>query len=231
VRDVCTISADTSGALLHRRGYRQAVAKAPLRETIAAAMLLGSDWPGNVPLMDPMCGSGTIPIEAALLARRIAPGLNREFAFKQWPEFDADGWARIVAEAREQELSASPAPIQGSDRDAGAVEAARTNAERAGVASDIEVGRRSLSAIAPPEGRGWLVTNPPYGARIGESGSLRDLYAALGNVVRARFAGWTVAVLSPGDMLQRQIGLDLRERFATLNGGIRVRLAVGEVRV
>jgi putative N6-adenine-specific DNA methylase len=229
VRDVCTVSADTSGALLHRRGYRQAVAKAPLRETIAAAMLLGSDWAGSAPLIDPMCGSGTIPIEAALLARRIAPGLNRGFAFQQWPEFDAAGWARIVADAKEHELARSPVPIRGSDRDGGAIEAARANAERAGVTSDVEFDRRAVSAIETPVGRGWVVTNPPYGVRVAERGMVRDLYAALGNVLRARFAGWRLALLSPVDSLERQIGLELEERFATLNGGIRVRLVTGEV--
>ncbi|MDQ3951110.1 MAG: class I SAM-dependent RNA methyltransferase, partial [Gemmatimonadota bacterium] len=229
VRDVCTVSADSSGALLHRRGYRQAVAKAPLRETIAAAMLLGSEWPGTVPLIDPMCGSGTIPIEAALLARRIAPGASRRFAFQRWPEFDGAISARIVGEAREQELRRAPTPIRGSDRDAGAVEAARANAERAGVAADVELDQRPLSAIEPSMSCGWVVTNPPYGVRVADAGAVKDLYAALGNVLRARFRGWRLALLSPGESLERQVGVMLRERFATLNGGIPVRLVTGEV--
>jgi putative N6-adenine-specific DNA methylase len=230
VRDVCTVSVDSSGALLHRRGYRQAVGKAPLRETIAAAMLLGSDWPGTVPLIDPMCGSGTIVIEAALLARRIAPGVNRPFAFQRWPEFDQAVWARMVAEAREQELARAPASIRGSDRDAGAIEAAQANAERAGVVGDLELERRPVSAIESPSGRGWVVVNPPYGVRVGESAAVRDLYAALGNVLRARFPGWRLALLSPSESLERQVGLPLHERLATLNGGIPVRLVTGEVR-
>jgi putative N6-adenine-specific DNA methylase len=230
VRDVCTVSVDSSGALLHRRGYRQAVAKAPLRETIAAAMLLGSEWPGAVPLIDPMCGSGTIAIEAALLARRIAPGVNRQFAFQRWPEFDSASWARIVGEAREQQLAGAPASIKGSDRDAGAIEAARTNAERAGVADDVEFDRRAISAIEPPAGRGWVVVNPPYGVRVAEAGAVRDLYAALGNVLRARFPGWRLALLSPSKSLEQHVGLMLQERLATLNGGIPVRLVTGEVR-
>ncbi len=117
--DVCTVSADTSGALLHRRGYRQQLAKAPLRETIAAAMLLGAGWPGDAPLVDPMCGSGTIAIEAAWMARRIAPGRNRDFSFRTWPEFDASMWARLVDEARSGELPGAAAPIAASDRDSG----------------------------------------------------------------------------------------------------------------
>jgi putative N6-adenine-specific DNA methylase len=228
-RDVCTVSADTSGALLHRRGYRQAVAKAPLRETLAAAMLLGSDWPGTVPLIDPMCGSGTIPIEAALLARRIAPGLGRVFAFHRWPGFDASAWNRLVAEARRNELPASPVAIRASDRDAGAVEAARANAQRAGVGPDVEIDRRSISAIEPTGNAGWVVTNPPYGLRVAEADSVRDLYAALGNVLRTRFRGWKLAMLSPGESLERQVGVALQQRFATANGGIPVRLVTGEV--
>jgi putative N6-adenine-specific DNA methylase len=229
VRDHCTVSADASGALLHRRGYRRAVAKAPVRETIAAAMLLASKWPATVPLVDPMCGSGTIPIEAALLARGIAPGLGRPFAFHRWPGFDAAAWARLVEEARLRALPKAPAAIRGSDRDAGAIEAARANAERAGVSGDVELDVRPLSAIDPPRGPGWLVTNPPYGVRVGERGTVRDLYAALGTVLRARCPGWTVALLSPDQALEREVGVDVLERLRTVNGGIPVRLVTGEV--
>jgi putative N6-adenine-specific DNA methylase len=229
VRDVCTVSVDSSGALLHRRGYRQAIAKAPLRETLAAAMLLGSEWPGTVPLIDPMCGSGTIAIEAALLARRIAPGANRAFAFQGWPEFNPAVWTRMVAEAREQQVARAPASIRGSDRDAGAIEAAQANAERAGVAGDVELDRRAVSGIEPASGPGWLVVNPPYGVRVAEAGTVRDLYSALGNVLRARFSGWRLALLSPSESLERQLGLTLNERFATLNGGLPVRLVTGDV--
>jgi putative N6-adenine-specific DNA methylase len=230
VRDVCTVSADSSGALLHRRGYRQAVAKAPLRETLAAAMLIASDWSGTGPLIDPLCGSGTIPIEAALMARRIAPGLNRPFAFQRWPRFDPGAWDRMAREAREGELPRSPVPIRGSDRDGGAVAAAMGNADRAGVSPDVSIEQRSVSAIEPAPGVGWVMTNPPYGVRVAEAELVRDLYAALGNALRARFVGWRVGVLSPGEPLERQIGLDLHERFRTLNGGIPVRMVTGEVR-
>jgi putative N6-adenine-specific DNA methylase len=229
LRDVCTVSVDTSGELLHRRGYRQALAKAPLRETIAAGMLLGSGWPSTAPLVDPMCGSGTLPIEAALMARRMAPGLGRGFAFERWPGFDPVGWKRIQEDAREQQLPRAPGSIRGSDRDAGAIEAARANADRAGVVADVELDVRSVSAMDPPAGTGWVVTNPPYGVRVGEAGAVRDLYAALGNVLRARCGGWTVAVLSPPGRLAQQMGIPLRERLATVNGGIRVRLMTGQV--
>jgi len=235
LRDGCTIRADASGALLHLRGYRQALAKAPLRETLAAAMLLGSGWDGRSPLADPLCGSGTIPIEGALLARRIAPGLAnpareaRGYAFAAWPEFDAASWARTVDRAREEILSAAPVPILGSDRDAGAIAAAAANAERAGVAADVELSVRAVSSIDPPPGPGWMVINPPYGVRVGERDPLRDLYAALGRTLRARCPGWTLALLSPDPGLDRQVGVPLEEALRTSNGGIPVRLAVGRV--
>jgi putative N6-adenine-specific DNA methylase len=228
-RDECTVSADASGDLLHRRGYRLATAKAPLRESLAAAMLAAAGWPGTAPLVDPMCGSGTIPIEAALLARHVPPGLGRGFAFERWPGHDASAWSDVLALARARMLSRAPAPILGSDRDAGAIAAAAANAERAGVALDIEWHRAAISAIEPPLGPGWIVTNPPYGVRVGERRRLRDLYAQLGNVVRRRCPGWEVAFLSAHPELERQTGLPLTSRFVTENGGIRVRLVQGRV--
>lgn len=232
-RDRCTISADTSGALLHRRGYRQAVARAPLRETLAAAILSASGWTAGAPLIDPMCGSGTIPIEAALLARRIPPALAnpehepRSHRYRSWPGLEIAGWKAAVAVAREAILPAAPAPIDGSDRDAGAIEAAAANARRAGVAGDIRLRRRTISDIDPPGTGGWIATNPPYGLRVGESRSLRDLYAALGLVTRERLSGWRLAILSADPRLDAQLGLPLREILRTRNGGISVRLLLG----
>ena len=231
--DRVTVSADASGALLHRRGWRQAVAKAPLRETLAAALLRASRWDPRRPLVDPLCGSGTIPIEAALLARRVAPGLGRDFAFARWPELDAGAWDAERARAEEEVLDRAPAPIVGADRDAGAIAAARSNAERAGVVGDVELVQRPLSALEPPPGptpgTGWLVSNPPYGARVGQSGPLRDLYARIGAVARGRLPGWTVALLTADPRLDAQLGLPLAEGFRSSNGGIRVRCLVGEV--
>lgn len=230
-RDQCTVSVDASGELLHRRGYRLATAKAPLRETLAAAMLAGSGWDGSAPLVDPMCGSGTIPIEAALMARRVPPGIARPFAFMRWSGFDQSAWERLLRQARERVLPGSPVPILGSDRDAGAVAASRDNAERAGVAGDIEWRRAAISAMAPPAGRGWIVTNPPYGVRVGERRELRDLYAQLGNVARRCCPGWELAFLAAHPELERQAGLQQTVRFTTENGGIRVRLVQGSVRL
>lgn len=228
-RDECIVSADASGELLHRRGYRFATAKAPLRETLAAAMLVGTGWDGLAPLIDPMCGSGTIPIEAALLARRMPPGMTRRFAFMRWPGFDRSAWERLVEQARERMLPRAPVPILGSDRDAGAVAAAVANAERAGVAGDVEWRRAAVSGMMPPPARGWIVTNPPYGVRVGERRALRDLYAQLGNVARRCCPGWEVAFLAAHPELERQTGLEQAVRFTTENGGIRVRLVQGRV--
>ena len=226
-RDVVTISADSSGALLHRRGYRLASGKAPLRETLAAAMLLGAGYDGRAPLVDPFSGSGTIPIEAALLARRIAPGLRRGFAFERWPSFEADAWRAVKAEAEARVLSRAPAAITGSDRDAGAIEAARANASRAGVEADIELRRAALSSIEPPPGPGFLVTNPPFGVRIGERDRLRDLFARLGQVARSRYRGWTVAILAARAEHVRATGLPLEPVWSSSSGGVKVRLFRG----
>jgi putative N6-adenine-specific DNA methylase len=231
VRDVCTISADSSGAMLHRRGYRQATAKAPLRETLAAAMLQASGWRFDSPVVDPFCGAGTIQIEAALLARAIPPGLAgetpRRFAFQAWPTFDARAWREVIDRARAGQREAAAAPIIASDRDAGAIASARGNAERAGVSGDIEFAIRPISAVQAVPGPGWIVSNPPWGVRVGEARALRDLYAVLGNVARDRFPGWSVALLGADDSLLAATGLQLSTIFSTRSGGIPIRLAGG----
>lgn len=228
-RDDCAVSVDASGAHLHQRGYRLATAKAPLRETLAAAMLLAVCWNGAAPLVDPLCGSGTIPIEAALLARRVPPGLRRGFALERWPSFDPGELRAAAARAEERILPRAPVPIVGADRDAGAIEAAAGNATRAGVLEDILFRRAAVSALEPLGGPGVIVTNPPYGVRVGRSPDLRDLYARLGQVLRRRCAGWRVALLSARAELAAQTGLQLSTALSTTNGGIRVRLLTGNV--
>jgi putative N6-adenine-specific DNA methylase len=227
-RDILTLSVDSSGELLHRRGYRQAISKAPLRETLAAAMLLATEWRGESALLDPFCGSGTIPIEAALIARSIAPGLLRggysSFACLRWPSADMRLWDAVVAEARAAVRPVASVPIRASDRDAGAVSASHANAERAGVAADIVFEQQPISSVTAPAERGWLVSNPPYGLRVGDDVAVRDLWARLGQVVRERFGHWHVALLTPDAGLERQAGLPFEERLQTRNGGIPVRL-------
>lgn len=233
VDDALTLSADSSGALLHRRGYRQASAKAPLRETLAAAMLLALEWNGSAPLVDPLCGAGTIPIEAALLARRIPPGWRRRFAFERWPEFKPTVWEYARGEAGKDVRERAAAPIVAADRDAGAVAACAANAERAGVAGDLSISRAALTttlsdpglAALPP---GLVLTNPPYGVRVGESGRLRDLYASLGNALRGPLAAWSLGFVTSDPSLARAAALPLEARFETSTGGLRIRLYFGE---
>lgn len=228
--DECAISADASGELLHRRGYRQAVAKAPLRETLAAAMLYASEWDMVAPLVDPMCGSGTIAIEGAMMARRIAPGVWRSFAFEQWPGHDSEAWKLMVDGARSGARLSAGVPILASDRDAGAIAAARENAARAGVEGDVDFAERAVSAVEFPETPGWIVSNPPYGMRVGESVPLRNLYAQLGKIVRDHARGYRLGLLSADRSLEAQLRLKLRDVFKTTNGGIPVRFVVGETR-
>ncbi|CAN5730280.1 RNA methyltransferase [soil metagenome] len=237
MRDVCTISIDSSGTLLHQRGYRQALAKAPVRETIAAAMLLAAGWDGSAPLIDPMCGAGTIPIEAALIARRIAPGLAnadrtpRRYSFEQWPHFDASAWGDVVAAARALVLPSSQVPIAGSDRDAGAITAATANAERAGVAEDVQLRRATVTELDPPAHAGHVITNPPYGVRVGDARALLPLYAALGRVARERLDGWSVSLLVASPRLAGAMGLAFEELLSTRNGGIPVQLVRAHIRL
>ncbi len=235
VRNVVTVSIDASGEPLHRRGWRQEVAKAPLRESLAAAVLAGVGWtgPDSGPLVDPFCGSGTIPIEAALLARGRPPGYDRSFAFFDWPAFEPGTWASVTGQAAEVERPNAGVPIVGADRDAGAIEAARGNAARAEVVDDIEWRVASVSDLTPPEGdhaTGWLVSNPPYGERIAGAGDLRNLYARFGEVVSQRFPGWQVGLLVADRALAGHARLGLSPVLTTSNGGIPVSLFVGNGR-
>lgn len=220
VNNECTLSMDSSGALLHRRGWRQAAAKAPLRETLAAWALWQSGWDGVSPLIDPFCGSGTIVIEAAQWARGLAAGGRRAFAFEQWPLFDAALWKYL----RRPRPLAGPTPlILAYDRDAGAIAAARANADRAGVADLIQFACQPISALsAPTAPPGWVVTNPPYGQRLGHD--VRAVYARLGQVTRLNLPGWRVAALCPTPALARAAGWDWASGAPASNGGLQVRL-------
>jgi putative N6-adenine-specific DNA methylase len=227
VDDECAISIDSSGALLHRRGYRLATAKAPLRETLAAAMLLASEWDAESPLLDPFCGSGTIPIEAVLMAHRMPPGAVRHFAFMDWPSYDLSLWESLLEESQ-QNLRTDLPKIQASDRDAGAIQMAEANAERAGVAEFIEFSCRAVSAIEP-QGTGWVVTNPPYGLRVTSAHDLRNLYAQFGKVLRTKCPSWQVAILCSELPLLHATGLELDTSISWVNGGVQVRLGTGVV--
>jgi putative N6-adenine-specific DNA methylase len=178
-----------------------------------------------------MCGSGTIPIEAALIARDIAPGLQRKFQFMTWPMFDQYLWSEIHEKARSSVTHAVES-IRASDRDAGAIQAASRNADRAGVVDTIQLGVEAVStSIAEldeiPNGAGWILTNPPYGVRMGESDDLRNLYARLGTALKTK-RGWRVGILTSDAALVRQTRLALVPRFSTSNGGIPVSFLVSE---
>jgi putative N6-adenine-specific DNA methylase len=228
VNDHAVISIDSSGALLHRRGYRLETAKAPLRETLAAGLLLAASWNRQSPLLDPFCGSGTIPIEAAMLARRIAPGKNRRFAFMDWPNFNEDLWLNQLEAAAAAEIPL-PGPILASDRDAGAIRIAQANAERAGVAADLQLNCSAVSAIQPPSGSGWVVTNPPYGVRVSPSRDLRNLFAQFGNVLEKMCSGWKVGFLCNSDYMAGYTRIKFDEKMPLVNGGIPVRFYLGRV--
>ncbi len=192
--DLCTVSVDTSGALLHRRGHKQAVNAAPLRETLAALFLRAAGYTGAEPVLDPMCGSGTFPIEAAEIATGLAPGRSRAFAFERLATFDPAAWAALKAADQPRP---TPFRFHGRDRDAGAVAMSRANAARAGVAAVTDFAPGAVSDLMPPEGPpGLVIVNPPYGVRLGEPARLRPLYAALGATLRDRFEGWRVALVT-----------------------------------
>jgi putative N6-adenine-specific DNA methylase len=237
--DRVTVSVDSSGTILHKRGYRQAVAKAPLRETLAAAILMASGWDKVSPLLDPFCGSGTIPIEAALMALGIPPGTHRRFAFMDWPDFDEQLWQSIHTSSSTvhgpSSVNHDHSPtILASDRDAGAIQMARENAARAGVEDCIEFKCQAVSSITPPalrlrSGRGWVVTNPPYGRRVRSGADLRNLYARFGDVLREKCPGWDVSVLCSDMALLGQMRLGLDTTLGFVNGGLQVRLGRGTV--
>jgi putative N6-adenine-specific DNA methylase len=227
VHNVATVSIDASGLALHKRGYRGPAGKAPMRESLAAALLVASEWDVRKPLVDPFCGSGTIAIEAAMMARRIAPGRQRTFQFMQWPSFEAAGWDRLVKGADSDVIERCPV-IVGSDRDDGAVRASVENAARAGVGEQVSFERRSASELELPATKGWVVTNPPYGARVGGP-DVRDLYDRFGAVLRERGAGWHVAVLASRDTPVSRMHLPLVPTFETTNGGINVAVHTGTV--
>jgi putative N6-adenine-specific DNA methylase len=227
--DVCTLSLDTSGAHLHKRGYRLESAKAPMRETLAAALLTEAGYRGDVAFVDPLCGSGTFAIEAALIATRTAPGRLRSFAFERWPSHDPRA-LRLLRDAADARRRPAPAPIVASDRDEGAVRATQRNAERAQV--EIDVRHHALSDSRPPASEGLLLTNPPYGARIGDPGRLRDLYATLGKLANRPYADWAFGFVTTDPRLAQASGVAFTRVSAPVpHGGLRVKLYLRDAAV
>ncbi|HEY7745645.1 MAG TPA: bifunctional 23S rRNA (guanine(2069)-N(7))-methyltransferase RlmK/23S rRNA (guanine(2445)-N(2))-methyltransferase RlmL [Desulfuromonadales bacterium] len=239
-RDVATISLDLSGESLHRRGYREEGGAAPLKENLAAAILLKAGWlemaQKSAVLVDPMCGSGTLPIEAALMAADIAPGLLRSyFGFSGWLGHDPRLWQQLVTEAETRRLAglARLPLIVGYDANPAAVRAAWANLERAGLAGRVHFERRDVGEFAPPsaggERVGLVVVNPPYGERLGEVEELHGLYRTLGERLRSCFLGWNAAVFTGNPELGRDLGLRARRLHTLFNGALECRLLQFEV--
>lgn len=222
-KDLCTLSIDTSGELLHKRGFKQAVNPAPMRETMAALFLMQCGYDGTETLLDPMCGAGTFVIEAAEMAARLNPGRAREFAFEHLANFDAEAWARMRAVVRE---GVAGVTCLGFDRDAGAVAMSIANAERAGVAAGTRFAPGTISDLQRPEGApGLVIVNPPYGSRIGDRKALAPLYRALGQVLMSRFGGWRVGLVAAEPALARETRLPFLPPGPPVpHGGMRVTL-------
>lgn len=221
VRDECILSLDTSGESLNRRGYRAEPSEASLRETVAAGLLFLAGWEGQCPLLDPMCGSGTIPVEAALLATNTAPGLLREeFGFRRLHGFDGRLWERLRREAREAVRGTGIPGIEGSDADAASIRAARRNGGRAGIGPFLSLAVRDVRALAPPGPPGVILCNPPYGVRLEGGAETAPLYRALGEALKRRCAGWTAWILSGNPDLTRHLGLAASRRIPLRNGPI-----------
>lgn len=220
--DLVTFSIDSTGESLHKRGHKEAVAKAPMRETMAAMFLREMGFDGTQPVLDPMCGSGTFVIEAAEIAAGMAPGRSRSFAFEQLAGFDGPAWQVL----RESARTVPPAVLfHGSDRDTGAIRMSGQNAERAGVADWSRFQTCPIGELQRPEGpAGLVIVNPPYGSRIGDKGPLYGLHAALGQVLRARFGGWRVGIVTSEASLAKATGLALSSGPIVAHGGLKVRL-------
>jgi putative N6-adenine-specific DNA methylase len=227
-RGRCTLCFDTSGKALHKRGYREAGHPAPLKETLAAAILEFARYDGTEPLLDPMCGSGTLAIEAAMIAVHKAPQIHRrkgEFLFEWLADFDRAAWRDAQDRIRREKLDAPPAPIHASDIDSRYVEMARQSALKARVERYIHFTTERVQDVAPPAEHGLLVTNLPYGGRIGgERVDVRELYAEVGSTLKHRFAGWRAAVLAAAASPWNALGLRPGKSIALMNGNIPCRL-------
>lgn len=227
-RDQVALGLDLSGDSLHRRGYRLDPTLAPLKENLAAALLTLSGWPEVLrvpgPLLDPMCGSGTLAIEAAMMAGNRAPGLYRSyFGFLRWLGHDQDLWRQLNDQAIVREEKGEPwiPPIYGSDSDESAVCAARENVRRAGLSSFISIEKRDLSAMTPPEGAsGLIIANPPYGTRQGFSTPLDPLYQLLGGRLKNHFQGWRAGVFSGNEEMEKWINLPPVQNHKLFNGAL-----------
>jgi putative N6-adenine-specific DNA methylase len=222
------LSLDAAGDSLHRRGYRQGTNEAPLNEVLAAGLILLSGWDKKSPLIDPMCGSATILTEAGLLAQRIAPGLFHQgkFGFENWPDFDAALWQQLRQEAEKQRIEEPQAYLAGSDLDPRVLDQAAANIEAAGLDECIRLSVRDVRDAQPPQNLapGLVITNPPYGERIGEEAQMDALYKTIGDALKTNFQGYEAFVFTGNLEAAKAIGLKVSRRIPLFNGPIDCRL-------
>jgi len=215
---------DTTGEPLFKRGRRLATGEAPLRENLAAGILRLAGWTPGIPLLDPMCGSGTILIEAACMALDIAPGLGRRFAFEKFKNFDAPRWRELVQQRSSRRKPRTPQPIYGSDISGDLLRAARANLAGAGLENVVSLSRADVLEITAPAKEGVIVTNPPYGVRLGEEQALAEFYPKLGDVLKKQFTGWRAYLFSADMRLPKLIRLAVSKRTPLFNGALECRL-------
>jgi putative N6-adenine-specific DNA methylase len=225
-QDGGALSVDASGELLYRRGWRQEVGRAPMRETLAAGVLALSGWHPEEPLWDAMCGSGTLLVEAALRSRAMAPGLGRQFAFEAWPRTDTKAWAARRARAAAEARPRAAAPLHGTDVNAGALGTARRNARRAGVLDALTLSRADVRLLNPgATPQGLLVANLPYGKRVGSRSSMDGVFHAVGEALTTHFRHWRAALLTDAPaQLKRAVARPVAKEHALTNGGLSVTL-------
>jgi putative N6-adenine-specific DNA methylase len=221
--DAVTFYLDTSGVPLFKRGFKTEASAASIKENLAAGLLLLSGWEPGTPLLDPMCGAGTILIEAADMALNRAPGRGRGFAFEHYRDFDAALWKRIKAEARAQEKPLRKLPIFGSDQDRWVIDKAKNNLVAAGYADVIELQVSDVLELKAPAPTGTIVTNPPYGERLGNGEELADWYPQLGDWLKKNFSGWDAWIISGDPLLPKLMGLKASRRIPLFNGPIETR--------
>jgi putative N6-adenine-specific DNA methylase len=219
-----TLYLDTSGDALFKRGIRQYTNIAPLRENLAAGILHLAGWQPGIPLLDPMCGSGTFLIEAALMSLNIAPGINREFAFEKLKNFQSSAWKKIRAEAQAAQLPLTPLPIFGSDLYGDELKSARLNLENAGLVNVVSLNQANVLEISAPAEHGVLVANLPYGERMGDLHELEELYPRLGDVLKKKFGGWNAYLFTSDLRMPKFIRLSVSKRLPLFNGAIECRL-------
>jgi putative N6-adenine-specific DNA methylase len=224
-RNHCTVSLDSSGISLDKRGYRVEAGDAPLRETLAAALVDLSGWNGTVPLIDPMCGSGTILIEAAMKAAGMPPGFRRSlFGFQRWPSYDDTVWNWLLKEAKNQLSERISSPVLGFDVSSKLIEKAKNNANRAGVENFIVFEKRDIVDMQSPDPPGIVLFNPPYGVRLGEMEALRNLYKHIGDTLKNRCKGYNAYLFTGNPELAKSVGLKASRKIVLFNGPIECRL-------